>query len=156
MYIPYQYYDFPPVFLGYVVYALIIFIYAFWLRHQFGSRIQRLGWFLLAVQLLLLTMHGWPIGPFSWWNYDGEGNIPVVFATIQVLMGSFGALIILVLAPIRSLWQRGYWVLISLGMYVLAVDEFGFLHDRFPILEDFYLIGGALTVIVSGYCIGSK
>ena len=37
----------------------------------------------------------------------------------------------------------------SLGLYILGQDEFGVLHDRFPILEDYYLIGGALLAASS-------
>ena len=121
----------------------------YWLRHLFGSRTQRFGWLLLAGQLLLLTMHGWPIGPYSWWNHDPEYNIPAVFATFQVLAGSFCALAIVILSPLRPRWLRGYWVLISLGLFVLAQDEFGVLHEHFPILEEFYLIGGALVAGLS-------
>ena len=141
--------DYPAIYLGYITYALVILIYARWLRHLFGSRTQRFGWLLLAGQLLLLTMHGWPIGPHSWWNHDAEHNIPVAFATFQVLSGSFCALAIAILSPLRPRWLRGYWVLISLGLFVLAQDEFGVLHDRFPILEEFYLIGGALVAGLS-------
>ena len=141
--------DYPAIYLGYITYALVILVYARWLRHLFGKRAQRFGWLLLAGQLLLLTMHGWPIGPHSWWNHDAEHNIPVAFATFQVLSGSFCALAIAILSPQRPRWLRGYWVLISLGLFVLAQDEFGVLHDRFPILEEFYLIGGALVAGLS-------
>ena len=141
--------DYPAIYLGYVTYALVILVYARWLRHLFGSRTQCFGWLLLAGQLLLLTMHGWPIGPYSWWNHDPEHNIPAVFATFQVLAGSFCALAIVILSPLRPRWLRGYWVLISLGLFVLAQDEFGVLHEHFPILEEFYLIGGALVAGLS-------
>ena len=109
-------------YLGYITYALVILIDARWLRHLFASRTQRFGWLLLAGQLLLLTMHGWPIGPHSWWNHDAEHNIPVALATCQVLSGSFCALAIAILSPLRPRWLRGYRVLISLGLFVLAQD----------------------------------
>ncbi len=141
--------DFPTIILSFIVYAVVVLIYARWLRHLFGKRAQRFGWLLLAGQLLLLTMHGWPIGPHAWWNHDAEQNIPVAFATFQVLSGSFCALAIAILSPLRPRWLRGYWVLISLGLFVLAQDEFGVLHDRFPIIEEFYLIGGALVAGLS-------
>ena len=149
MSIPYQFPGFPSILLGYFVYTLVILVYAIWLRHLFGTRAQRFGWLLLAGQLLLLTMHGWPIGPHSWWNYDFEGNIPVAFATFQVLVGSICALAIFLLASPHPRWLRGYWALLSLGLYVLALDEFGLLHERFPIIEDSYLIGGGFVVLSS-------
>ena len=141
--------DYPAIMLGYIAYALVVVIYALWLRKSFEPRLQRFGWFLLAGQLLLLTMHGWPIGPHPWWNHDAEGNIPVAFATFQALAGSFSALAMALLAPARHRWHRGYWAFISLGLYVLAMDDFGVLHDRFHAIEDFYLVGGALLAVLS-------
>ena len=141
--------DLPTILLSYVVYAVVFLIYARWLRHFFGSRAQRFGWLLLAGQLLLLTMHGWPIGPHAWWDHDAEYNIPVAFSTFQVMVGSFCALTVAISPSIRPRWQRGYWALLSLGLYILGQDEFGVLHDRFPILEDYYLIGGALLAASS-------
>ena len=141
--------DLPTILLSYILYAVIILVYGGWLRHLFGKRAQRFGWLLLAGQLLLLTMHGWPIGPHAWWNHDAEYNIPVAFATFQVLAGSFCALAITALAPLRPRWQRMYWVILALGLYVLGQDEFGVLHDRFPILEEFYLVGGLLVALLS-------
>ena len=141
--------DYPTILLSYIVYAVVFLIYARWLRHFFGSRVQRLGWLLLAGQLLLLTMHGWPIGPHDWWNHDAEYNIPVAFSTFQVMVGSFCALTVASSPSIRPRWQRGYWVLLSLGLYILGQDEFGVLHDRIPILEDYYLIGGVLLAASS-------
>ena len=141
--------DLPTILLSYILYAVIILVYGGWLRHLFGKRAQRFGWLLLAGQLLLLTMHGWPIGPHAWWNHDAEYNIPVAFSTFQVLAGSFCALAITALAPLRPRWLRGYWALLALGLYVLGQDEFGVLHDRFPIIEEFYLIGGALVAGLS-------
>ena len=145
----YQFHDLPSILLGYGAYALVSFIYVIWLRHLYGPRTQRLGWLLLVGQLLILTMHGWPIGPHTWWNHDAEGNIPVAFATFQVLLGSFCALLLAIHSTTKPRWLRGYWALLSLGLYVLAVDEFGYLHDRFPIIEEFYLIGGVCVALLS-------
>ncbi|MCY4106461.1 MAG: hypothetical protein OXG02_07125 [Chloroflexi bacterium] len=141
--------DLPTILLSYVVYAIVAWIYGRWLRHWFGKRAQRFGWLLLAGQVLLLTMHGWPVGSHEWWNHDAEYNIPVTLATFQVLASSFLALGVTLYAPVRARWQRGYWGLLSLGFFVLAQDEFGVLHDRLPFLEDFYLSGGILVALLT-------
>ena len=141
--------DYKAIYLGYITYALVILVYARWLRWLIGPKARRFGWFLLAAQLVLLTMHGWPIGPHEWWDYDSEYNIPVTFATFQVMAGSFLALVIASLSSLRPHWQRGYWALLALGLYVLGQDEFGILHGRFPILEELYLFGGILVALLS-------
>ena len=73
----------------------------------------------------------------------------MAFATFQVLSGSFCALAIAILSPLRPRWLRGYWALLALGLYVLGQDEFGVLHERFPILEEIYLLGGVITALLT-------
>ena len=118
---------------------------------QFPLIARRVGYALLACQVLLVLLYGYSRSEFvnsvyTQWLLDlnAENNLPATFSTVQILMlvsiGGTNALF--TLRNSRGLFF--FWITLSLGFYVLALDEYFALHESSPSLVPIYRVGGGL------------
>ena len=119
---------------------------------------RRVGYALLACQVLLVLLYGYSRSEFvnsvyTQWLLDlnAENNLPATFSTVQILMlvsvGGTNALF--TLRNSRGLFF--FWITLSLGFYVLALDEYFALHESSPSLVPIYRVGGGLFFLGMSY-----
>ena len=111
-----------------LLYAPIVLISYWKLIPRLSPTAKRIASGFLATQVILIAM-SLEIRPASaferWlWDIDSEWNIPSAFASTQMALVGFAALVTAWLAWARPVWQRLYLVGVGLVFLYLGLDEF--------------------------------
>ena len=115
---------------------------------------RRAGMVLFACQVTIFLLYafsrfGVGISSYTKWlfNLQMEANLSATFSTIQILLVACisGTNALLNLRTSRAL--AFFWLTISLGFYLLAIDEYFGLHEASRGLGHFYRLGGALFLL---------
>ena len=109
---------------------------------------KHLATVMIAAQVLViaLSLEIRPVSVFEagLWDLDNDWNIPSTLASTQFVLTAGVALAAARLTHESSAWKRLYLVLIGLVFLWLGIDESFMLHEYNPILEQLYIILGAV------------
>ena len=104
--------------VGYLIFASLHWRFA---RKQLPRQVTSLVYCLIAIQFVLIFMHGWTyewadIARQRFWNINWERNAPATFSTVQMALVAAAAL---VLSGIRnlSLIRRTYVLVLGVFSY---------------------------------------
>ena len=115
---------------------------------------RRAGMVLFACQVAIFLLYAYSrygvgTSQYTKWlfNLQMESNLSATFSTVQILLVACisGTNALLNLRTSRAL--AFFWLTISLGFYLLAIDEYFGLHEASRGLGHFYRLGGALFLL---------
>ena len=126
-------------------------------RHRLGSLVPewalRLIYLFLVIQILLLVFNivlehtDSSLFPVDLWHLDYERNIPSILSTIQLLQLGILCLVTGITSVKISWAERLYWLVLCLGIIIIALIEFEILPRRIFQLsyQELYLPPGLLV-----------
>ena len=136
----------------FLLYAPVVLISYWKIIPRLSSTAKRIATAFLAAQIILIaiSLEIRPASAFErWlWDIDKEWNIPSAFASTQMALVSFAALVTAWMARARPAWQRLYLVGVGLVFLYLGLDEFFSWKSLVGVSwkERYMLVGTAVVV----------